>query len=397
MPEDVKKILAKLNKWGYEAYIVGGCVRDYLMGINPSDWDITMSATPDQAKAIFRKTVDTGIEHGTITVVINRENYELTTYRIDGEYLDNRRPSNVMFSNSLTEDLSRRDFTINSIAYSDIDGIRDPFEGIDDIKSGIIKCVGNADCRFKEDALRMLRALRFSAQLGFSIENETYTAILNNAPLIKNISIERVRDEFRKILMSDRPEYVRLLADTGLSKYLDGILNEHLSMRPNSISLLPFSSRYLPIRLAVLFVEMPEAALAKTLKYLSFENAVIKTATLLAKWALTHIENDYYSVRKAVKEIGTDEFLNVFEIKKLLDVKNIPVYDEIISKQQVILINGDCVSLKDLKIDGNVLKGMGVTDGRKIGNILEFLLDDVFKNPDLNTSEKLKERAKQYI
>ena len=145
MPEDVKKILAKLNKWGYEAYIVGGCVRDCLMGIMPSDWDITMSATPDQAKAIFRKTVDTGIEHGTITVVMNQVNYELTTYRIDGVYLDNRRPSNIMFSSSLTEDLSRRDFTINAIAYSDVDGLVDPFNGIADIETGVIRCVGNAD------------------------------------------------------------------------------------------------------------------------------------------------------------------------------------------------------------------------------------------------------------
>ena len=397
MPADVKKILSKLNKWGYEAYIVGGCVRDCLMGLTPSDWDITMSALPDQAKAIFRKTVDTGIEHGTITVVMNQTNYELTTYRIDGEYLDNRRPSNVMYSNSLTKDLSRRDFTINAIAYSNRDGLVDPFNGISDIGSGVIRCVGTADERFKEDALRMLRAIRFSSQLGFGIEQETYIAILNNAPLIKNISIERVRDEFRKILMTDRPGYVSLLADTGLAKHLNKTFNEYLLTKMRSIDLLPLAGKYLPMRLALLFTEMQEKELEKLLKFLHFENIVIKTTVLLSKWACTNIENDYYNIRKTVKETGPENFFNIIGIKKLLDPGNTLIYDEIISKLQDVLRNGDCISLKELKMDGNVLKELGVRDGREIGNVLDFLLDDVLKNPELNTSEQLRALAKRYI
>jgi len=392
MPSDVKKIIDKLNNNGFEAYIVGGCVRDSLMGKIPSDWDIATSATPYEAKKFFKKTFDTGIEHGTVTVVLNKKNYELTTYRIDGEYADNRRPLSVEFSTDLTEDLSRRDFTINAIAYNETDGLKDPFDGISDIKNKVVKCVGDANLRFKEDGLRMLRALRFSAQLGFEIDNETYSAILHNARLIKNISVERIRDEFRKILMSERPEYVALLDETGLS----GSLNMRFSFE-KSLKILKFTKKHLPIRLALLFVEMSEINLTKALKFLSFENSVIKAASIIAKWTKIHIENNYYEIRKAIKDIGAEDFLCVIEAKKLLDDDNIHVYDEVLDKLQVILENNDCTSLKQLKINGNKLKELGVTDGREIGSILESLLDKVLKNPKLNTEAKLNELAKSCL
>ena len=236
LPEQVKFIISELNKNGYEGYIVGGCVRDYLMGIPPHDYDITTSALPEEVKAIFPHTVDTGIEHGTVTVIIDKIGYELTTYRIDGEYKDNRHPEQVIFTDKLAGDLSRRDFTVNAIAYNDQRGYVDMFGGMEDIKKAIIKGVGEPSKRFQEDALRMMRALRFSAQLNFSIEENTMLALKENAQLIKNISIERIREEFFKLIISDHNERLDLLYESGmlpyflpeLKKIIDGINRKDL-------------------------------------------------------------------------------------------------------------------------------------------------------------------------
>lgn len=176
LPEKVKRIIAILQRNGYEAYAVGGCVRDAMLGREPQDWDITTSALPDQVKALFSRTIDTGIQHGTVTVLLDREGFEVTTYRVDGKYEDGRHPSEVSFTASLAEDLKRRDFTVNAMAYNEKDGLIDLFDGAGDLKRGIIRCVGNAVERFSEDALRILRAFRFSAQLDFSIEEETLRA-----------------------------------------------------------------------------------------------------------------------------------------------------------------------------------------------------------------------------
>ena len=176
LPEKVTKIIAMLEAAGFEAYAVGGCVRDSILGRKPDDWDITTSAKPDQIKRLFPRTVDTGIKHGTVTVLLEREGFEVTTYRIDGAYEDGRHPSEVSFTANLREDLRRRDFTINAMAYNEKDGLMDLYGGIADLEAGVIRCVGKAEERFNEDALRMLRAVRFSAQLGFRIEEETGAA-----------------------------------------------------------------------------------------------------------------------------------------------------------------------------------------------------------------------------
>ena len=177
IPAPAEEILTKLNENGYEAYVVGGCVRDMILGREPGDWDITTSALPEQVKQVFRRTVDTGIQHGTVTVMMGDEGYEVTTYRIDGEYADGRHPDSVTFTPSLTEDLKRRDFTVNAMAYNGNTGLVDEFGGMEDLDRGIIRCVGEPMDRFSEDALRILRAIRFSAQLGFAIEGRTYEAI----------------------------------------------------------------------------------------------------------------------------------------------------------------------------------------------------------------------------
>lgn len=205
LPEKVRIIINVLQKHGYEAYAVGGCVRDSILGRVPDDWDITTSATPLETKALFSRTFDTGIEHGTITVLLDKEAFEVTTYRVDGEYEDSRHPKEVTFTRSLKEDLLRRDFTINAMAYNDTEGLIDIFGGIEDLNNKTIRCVGNAEERFSEDALRILRAVRFAAQLGFEIEEETQEGIRKLAPTLANISAERIQVELIKMLISPNP------------------------------------------------------------------------------------------------------------------------------------------------------------------------------------------------
>ena len=200
IPQSVDSIIKTIESGGFEAFIVGGCVRDMLIGITPSDYDITTNALPTQIKSIFKKTVDTGIKHGTVTVMIDKNPLEITTMRRDGKYTDNRHPDSVEFTSAITEDLSRRDFTVNAIAYSEKSGICDPFGGYDDIKNQVIRCVGNADARFGEDALRIFRAVRFSSVLGFGIEEKTAQSVLKNREKLKNVSAERIRSELLKTL-----------------------------------------------------------------------------------------------------------------------------------------------------------------------------------------------------
>lgn len=220
LPKKVKKIIQTLKSHGYEAYAVGGCVRDSILERTPEDWDITTSALPEETKALFDRTFDTGIEHGTITVLMGNEGFEVTTYRIDGKYEDNRHPKEVTFTRCLREDLLRRDFTINAMAYNEEEGIIDIFGGLEDLKKGIIRCVGNAKERFGEDALRILRAVRFSAQLGFSIEEETKDGIVALAPTLQQISAERIQVELIKMLTSPNPEKIQLAYELGITKVI---------------------------------------------------------------------------------------------------------------------------------------------------------------------------------
>ena len=220
VPADAEQIIEKLNEHGFEAYVVGGCVRDSLLGKEPEDWDITTSAKPEEVKAIFSRTIDTGIQHGTVTVMLNRQGYEVTTYRVDGEYEDGRHPKSVDFTTSLLEDLKRRDFTINAMAYNGREGLVDAFGGMEDLENRVIRCVGSAVNRFTEDALRILRAVRFSAQLDFRIEDETYEAISLIAPNLEKVSKERIATELTKLLLSGHPEKMKRVSDTGASRYI---------------------------------------------------------------------------------------------------------------------------------------------------------------------------------
>lgn len=217
IPKHANYIIKTLQHHGYEAYIVGGCVRDAVLGRKPNDWDITTSAKPLQIKSIFNKTIDTGLKHGTVTVLMEKEPFEVTTYRIDGTYEDHRRPNDVTFTTNLREDLMRRDFTINSMAYNEKDGLVDLFGGLEDLQVGIVRCVGRADDRFDEDALRMLRAVRFAAQLGFTIDKEAQDAIKRQACFLKDISAERIQVELTKLITSDHPEMIRICYELGMT------------------------------------------------------------------------------------------------------------------------------------------------------------------------------------
>lgn len=377
LPENVKFILNKLAQNGYEGYVVGGCVRDYLMGKAPHDYDITTSALPEDVKKIFPHTVDTGIQHGTVTIIIDKTGYELTTYRIDGEYKDNRHPEEVIFTDRLSGDLSRRDFTVNAIAYNPVKGFVDLFGGREDIENKIIRGVGIAHKRFQEDALRMMRAVRFSAQLDFSIEEETLRALKENAHLIKNISIERIREEFFKLVLSDHNERLDILLNSGMTEYfLPEILNKNIDY--GKINTL---SKDISVRLAYIFKDIDYKIVQKIMKRLKADNKTSDIVTKLVRY------NDYeitspYSMRKLISIIG-ENTLKLIEI--IGAVNNISVKNE---TKLYDTVKNDCCSLKALELTGNDLIAEGIT-GKAIGQALNKALEYVMNEPEKNVKEVL--------
>ena len=373
-----------LNDNGHEAFVVGGCVRDSLMGRAPYDWDIATSALPQEIKACFPHTHDTGIAHGTVTVVYKGVNYEVTTYRVDGEYADGRRPVSVSYTASLEEDLARRDFTINAIAWHPAAGLVDPFGGMDDIAANIIRGVGDPDRRFKEDALRMMRAVRFSGQLDFDIGDDTYAAIRRNAPGLSRISAERIRDELTKLLLSPHPERATLLADSGLMAK-----GRPLPMGPNVEEIRNCAGflRNCPkktqlVYAALLFNREPESAY-RAMRALRFDNAMCHDVPLLIKWAKFPIANQDYAVRKYLSLSGRAYFQDLTSLKQLMKTADCAVLPLICERYEKIIEDGDCLDIGGLQIKGGDLLAMGFT-GKTIGDTLNRLLDLVLRDPSLN-------------
>lgn len=385
IPQNAAFILSNLEKNGFEGYIVGGCVRDYLLGLTPNDWDIITNAKPEQIKAVFDAlenchTVDTGIQHGTVTVVLEHIGYEVTTYRIDGEYKDSRHPENVTFTDDITGDLARRDFTMNAIAYNPKKGFVDPFNGRDAIKKRLICGVGNAAARFDEDALRIMRALRFSAQLDFSIDEETLSAVYEKTPLIKNISIERVRDEFTKLIMTDAPQKITELYNCGaLCIFMPGI-------RPDETMLnaLKNSEKLLPVRLAVILDGKDN--MESFLKALTYDNKTAKTTAALIKNRHMPQNAEKYDMRRLIGKIGKENTTLLLELKKAFGDSSYSVLNNLFTE---IIQNNDCCTIKQLSINGSDLIAAGVPKGQKIGEMLEKALDAVMHDQSLNTKEKL--------
>lgn len=392
IPKQVVYIIEQLEKNGFEGFIVGGCVRDYILGFLPKDFDITTDALPQDIKNIFDHTIDTGIEHGTVTVVLDRQNFEITTYRIDGEYKDNRRPENVTFSKKIEEDLSRRDFTMNAIAYSIKRGFVDPFCGIDDIKNKLIKGVGDADTRFKEDALRMMRGVRFSAQLGFSIEEKTFLAIKNNAKLIENISIERTRDEFLKLIKSDYIEKLNLLEETKLYKYFIPEIEPIFKNYKKNIFILKKLSK--DLRLTFLLSHLDEKIGEEVLKRIKLDNKTIKETKTIIQYFNYNFVDNRVETRKLMSIIEPDLFKKILEIKFCIslienDLIKCKKYDNIFDEIDETIRKNHCFSLKTLAIKGNDLKQIGITDGKKIGDCLKLALNIVLEQPDKNEKDWL--------
>ena len=377
LPENVKYILNELYKNGYEGYIVGGCVRDHLMGKEPHDYDITTSALPEEVKEIFPHTVDTGIQHGTVTVIIDKTGYEITTYRIDGEYKDNRHPEEVIFTDRLSGDLSRRDFTINAIAYNDVKGYVDLFGGIEDIKRRVIRGVGEPAKRFQEDALRMMRAVRFSAQLDFAIEENTLNALKENADLIRNISIERIREEFFKLILSDHNERLDILLNSGMTEhFLPEILDKKFDYgKINSLS------RDIVVRLAYIFYGIEWVNVKKIMKRLRTDNKSMAAVTLISKYTDYKI-TDLYSIRKLVSLVG-ENIKRVIEVMCAVKNCDSEMYFNMLEE-----IKNDCCSLKDLELSGNDLIETGIR-GKLVGEALNKALDYVMREPQKNQKDIL--------
>ena len=440
MPKKAKHIIETIQRAGFEAYIVGGCVRDSLLGREPEDWDITTSAKPWQIKEMFDRTIDTGIQHGTVTVMLDKEGFEVTTYRIDGKYEDGRHPREVIFTPSLIEDLKRRDFTINAMAYNEEGGLIDVFGGLRDMEEKTIRCVGDPKERFSEDALRIMRAIRFSAQLGYGIEKRTKEAIRVMSPALKGISAERIQVELVKLIISPHPDYLREAYETGVTKVILPEFDQAMDTPQNhphhkynvgehTLAALIQTEPDRILRLSVLLHDIGKPSTLSTdekgvnhfyghasvgaqmaekiLKRLRFDNDTISQVSKVVRYHDygNEWDPDMRMVRRAVNKIGQDVFPLLFPIKRAdilaqsgyLQAEKLERLGKWHMLYQEVLKQRQCVSLKDLAVTGSDLIALGMKPGRKLGEALQGLLELVMEDPELNQKEKLLQEAEKYI
>lgn len=438
MPAGAEFIIEQLNNHGFEAYIVGGCVRDSLLGKNPNDWDITTSATPYQVKDIFKRTIDTGIQHGTVTVMVDKSisqggeyAFEVTTYRVDGKYEDHRRPTEVTFTACLEEDLKRRDFTINAMAYNPSEGVVDIFGGQQDLADGIIRAVGVAEHRFEEDALRILRAVRFAAQLGFSIEEETKKAMTKLADNLKYISAERIQVELTKLITSNHPDRLVEAYELGLTKVILPEFDVMMETEQDSpyhlynvgIHTVKVMENVPPTQILRYTALLHDVAkpLTKTideegnghfyghpiksadmardiLKRLKLDNHTIDETCLLVKehdFALhgTNIK----AFRRFLNRIGKERFEDFLIIKRA-DMAGQSDYhreeregfvNDMIAMFEQVSQENQCIKMSDMELRGQDLIAMGYAPGKEMGDILKALFEKVLDDPTLNKREIL--------
>ena len=397
LPKNVENIIERLKEHGFEGFAVGGCVRDSLLKKTPTDWDITTDALPEDMKKIFKKTFDTGIAHGTITVLMDGVGYELTTYRIDGNYSDGRHPDSVSFSKNLSEDLCRRDFTINAMAYSHNKGIVDLFGGRKDLQNGIIRAVGDAKKRFDEDALRMLRAVRFAAQLGFKIDDDTFEAIKEKAKLLSNVSKERIFVELNKSLCGDFAQNIKMVYTSGLYRYIG---KEFAKLDENIYNFYPRKFPNKKHMYWAVFLENIDnvEAVKKILFELKSDNATRNNTYLLVKELKNPLPSSDEDIRWSLHRIGADLFCDYIEILKS-DKENVDILDKIDTienRYSLILKENHAYEISMLDITGKDLMDIGISKGPKIGEVLEFLLKKVIENPLNNEKSSLLRLAKEF-
>lgn len=434
--KNAEKALDMLHSNGYEAYVVGGCVRDMIMGNSPSDFDITTSALPTETKEVFAKerTIETGLKHGTLTVVLDKENIEITTYRIDGEYTDNRHPEKVNFTRSLKEDLSRRDFTMNALAYNHKNGIIDCFGGTEDIKNGVIRAIGEPKKRFLEDALRILRAIRFSSVLGFEIEEETKKAMLECKHLLKNISAERIATEINKFVLGKNvkkailenyeilgcvcPELLKMYKFDQYNKWHIYDVLEHTAVAVEN------APNELHLRLAMLFHdtgkvhtfftdengvghfyghgEKSAEIVRKYLNEYKYDNLTKERVYYLVKHHDLYTELDEVLIKKRLNRMGKDNFLDLIKIQRADNLAQNPELTKMkhfddLEEMAKDIANRSCINLSSLAINGKDLMENGFSAGKKIGEVLNILLQEVIENKLDNTKENLLKRAKELM
>lgn len=432
IPEEVKYVIKKLNDDYFEAVIIGGCVRDILLGVEPDDWDVATNALPCQVKSIFGKTVDVGLKYGTVAVLEGNKKIEVTTYRKEDAYSDNRRPDKVDFVPSMKEDVARRDFTVNSIAYHPGSGFIDLFNGISDIKARIIRTVGDADKRFSEDALRMLRAVRFMAELGFEAEPGVIESIKRQKHLLRKVSKERIRDELTKILVSPNPSKTLLLKETGMLPVVIPELEEysHEAMQQVAFKLENIENDPV-LRWAVFLRYKGRDDILHILNNLRFSNAEIKRICSIMENIHKDIKPIPGLVKKLVSVIGEGTFLDVLKVKEAIlkaemkscrnnkngkdshdgnddcilkgfakceylaeDIKRI---DAAINIYRAAKDKGECMSIRDLAVNGDDIIRLGFKEGKQVGEVLEKLLDRVIKSPGSNRKEELLKYASRYL
>ena len=430
LPATVKLILDGLHANGHEAYIVGGCVRDSILGRDPVDWDITTSALPSQIKKIFHRTVDTGIQHGTVTVLVGSRACEVTTYRIDGTYSDSRHPDEVTFTSNLSEDLLRRDFTINAMAYNEKEGLIDLYGGMKDLQRKKICCVGNANERFSEDALRILRAVRFSAQLHFGIDRLTALAMMDLAPTLKNISAERICSELLKLICSDHPEYLRVAYEAGLTRVFlpefDAMMETaqntpyHIyNVGDHTLAAMQNIRSDKVLRLSMLLHDVGKPQVRTTDSYgtdhfkmhgpvgagkavdilhrLKLDNDTISKVRILVLYHDWRMGAEEKEIRHALHMVGPDLFPLLMEVQRAdtLAKSNYTQQERLNRIDQVsryaveIQKRGDPITLKELAIDGSDLITLGIPAGPRIGEMLNEALDLVLDDPLKNRKDIL--------
>ena len=435
LPDSVMNILSRLNTDGFSAFVAGGAVRDTIMGKTPHDYDIATNARPEEVKKLFRRTIDTGIKHGTVTVVHNKTGYEVTTFRTDGEYSDGRHPQSVSFVDDAREDCARRDFTINAMMYLPKTGIIDYFGGQRDIENKIIRCVGNPEKRFKEDALRMLRAIRFSAVLSFRIEDETWKAIKKCAVLIKKVSHERILEEVNKILLSENPDYIRKLHECGLLQYMMPELERcfgepqrnkyHIyDVGEHIMHTVKCTPNDLVLRWAALMHDIGKPCCSSTdqngiihfyghhresckisvdlMHRLRMDNDTIREVSILVENHDVRVEPSLPAVKRMMARTGEVLFekllilqtadnmaknLEHFPEKKNRIDASMQIYKQILAERQPYLVS-------HLAVNGKELIRLGYRPGREIGDVLRKLIDEVIIDANLNNRDYLLKEAR---
>lgn len=435
IPAEVQSILSVIQKSGGSAYVVGGCVRDAILGRTPHDWDICTSLRPAQTVNLFNHydctVIETGLKHGTVTVRFKSENYEVTTFRKDSAYSDNRHPDSVMFVDDVKEDLARRDFTMNAMAYNEDAGLVDPFKGRDDLRFGIIRCVGDPDERFQEDALRILRAMRFSARFGFAIDPNTKEAMLRNRDLLSNIAWERIREELLGILSGEDAASVlreyqpiitqiipELLPTVGFDQKSVWHIYDVWEHGLHVVDAIPASMPLLRFAGLVHDIAKPQCAevtedgvhlrfhghgeagepiVRDVMNQLRFSNTEIAKVTQLVRIHDNFIEPTERAVRRLLGSIGEEQFLDLMVLRRAdisaqAEQDNEVRFAKLVTLRCLahdIAVKNECFSLRDLAVNGRDLIDAGIASGPELGKILNQLLDVVIDAPEKNTRDEL--------